>query len=100
MFNKGNVQNAVTLPDGQQAVFDALAVPAKALMDTPQIAADIEKGVNTFMEAAPILMSALDRLADIHAFVAGMASPVLRMLFLSMIYQLPSPHSRPFMSSR
>ena len=59
------------LSQGQQAVVDTLAVPAKALMDTPQIAESIQKGVNTFMEAVPILMKALDEVAKVHPFISG-----------------------------
>lgn len=76
MFDKGNVQDTVTLSDGHQAVVDVLAVPAKALMDTPQIADGIEKGVSMFMEAVPVIMKTLDGLADIHPFIAGMGEPV------------------------
>lgn len=50
---------------------DILAVPAKALLDTPQIADAIQKGVNTFMEAVPSLMKALDEVAKIHPFISG-----------------------------
>ena len=71
------VQNAVTLSDGQQAVVDTLAVPAKALLATPQIADTIEKGVNAFMEAVPVLMSALDEVAKIHPFISGTGESVL-----------------------
>ena len=55
---------------------DTLAVPVKALMDTPQIAETIQNGVNTFMEAVPILMKALDEVAKVHPFISG-ASPFL-----------------------
>jgi len=51
-------------------------------MDIPQIADGIEKGVNTFMEVAPFLVRALDGLADIHPFIAGMGEPVPRMRIL------------------
>lgn len=40
-------------------------------MDTPQIAETIQKGVNTFMEAVPPLMDALDAVAKIHPFITG-----------------------------
>jgi len=65
------VQNAVTLSDGQQAVVDTLATPAKALLATPQITDAMEKGVNSFMEAVPVLMNALDEVAKIHPFISG-----------------------------
>ena len=55
----------MTLSDGQQAVVNTLAVPAKALVDAPQIANAIEKGVNTFMEV-------LDEVAKVHPFISGM----------------------------
>ena len=61
----------MTLSQGQQNLVGTLAVPAKALMDTPQIAETIQKGVNTFMEAVPPLMKALDEVAKIHPFVSG-----------------------------
>jgi len=67
----------VTLSDGQQAVIDTLAVPAKALANTPQIADAIEKGVNTFMEAVPALMKALDEVAKVHPFISGMDQSTL-----------------------
>ena len=70
------VQNAVTLSDGQQAVVNTLAAPAKALMNAPRIADDIEKGVNTFMETVPVLMRALDEVAKVHPFIAGMGESV------------------------
>ena len=53
---------------------DTLAVPVKGLMDTPEIAATIEKGVNTFMEAVPALMKALDEVAKVHPFISGASS--------------------------
>ena len=40
-------------------------------MDTPQIAETIQKGVDTFMEAVPSLMKALDEVAKIHPFISG-----------------------------
>jgi len=64
------------LSPGQQTVVDTLAAPAKALMDTPQIAESIHKGVNTFMETVPILMKALDEVAKVHPFISG-AGPFL-----------------------
>ena len=48
-----------------------LAVPTKALLDAPQVADAIEKGVNTFMETVPTLMKALDEVAKIHPFISG-----------------------------
>jgi len=74
---KAKVENAVTLSDGQQAVVNTLAAPAKALMNAPQIADGIQKGVNTFMETVPVLMKALDEVAKVHPFIAGMGEPVL-----------------------
>ena len=65
-----------TLSDGQQAVINTLAASPKALMDVPRIADDIEKGVDTFMEAAPIVIKALDAAAELHPFIAGMGEPV------------------------
>jgi hypothetical protein len=43
----------------------------KAVLDTSQIADVMEKGVNTFMEAVPSLMKALDEVAKIHPFISG-----------------------------
>jgi len=82
MLDEGNVQNAMTLSDGQQAVVDTLAAPAKALMDTPQIANSITEGVNAFMDVIPGVLKALDRLAKIHPFIEGMGEPVLNMRVL------------------
>ena len=76
------VQTAVTLSDGQQAVVDTLAAPAKALLETPQIADAIEKGVNAFMEAVPVLMSALDEVAKIHPFISGTEESALNVQVL------------------
>ena len=76
-LHKEQVQNAVTLSDGQQAIVNTLVVPANALANTPQIADAIEKGVNTFMEAVPALMKALDEVAKIHPFISGMFESVL-----------------------
>ena len=47
----------------------------KALLDTSQIADAIEKGANTFMEAVPSLMKALDEVAKIHPFISGERHP-------------------------
>ena len=66
------MQNATTLSTGQQAVVDTLAVPAKALIDAPRIADTIEKGINAFTEAVPVLMKALDEVAKVHPFISGM----------------------------
>ena len=76
----------MTLSDGQQMVLDTLAVPAKALLDIPQIADGITDGVNTFMEVVPVLMKALDGLATIHPFIAGMGEPALNIGFSLVIY--------------
>ena len=53
---------------------DTLAVPVKSLMDTPQIAENIQKGVNMFMETAPALIKALDEVAKVHPFISGMST--------------------------
>jgi len=71
LFRKGSVQDSLTLTPGEQTVVDTLAVPVNALMDTPHIAENIQKGVNTFMEAVPALMKALDEVAKIHPFISG-----------------------------
>ena len=76
-IGKEKVQNAVTLTVGEQAVVNTLAAPAMALVDTPQIAEAIEKGVNAFMEAVPVLMKALDEVAKVHPFISGMGEPAL-----------------------
>ena len=52
-------------------VVDALAVPAKALANTTQVTDLIQKGGNTFMEAVPSLVRALDEVAKIHPFIGG-----------------------------
>jgi len=51
---------------------NTLVVPVEALVNTAQISDAIEKGVNTFMEAVPALMKALDEVAKIHPFISGM----------------------------
>jgi hypothetical protein len=68
---KADVQDTLT---GQQMIIATLAVPMKALGDAPQIAEAIQKGVNTFMEAVPVLMKALDAVAKVHPFISS-ASP-------------------------
>ena len=64
---------------------DTLAVSAKALMDVPQIAETIQEGINTFMEAVPVLMKALDEVAKIHPFISGAGS-------LSLLTGVPDGH--------
>ena len=61
----------MTLAPGEQKIVDTWVVPLKGLMDTPQIAETIQTGVNTFMEAVPSLMKALDEVAKIHPFISG-----------------------------
>ena len=73
---KAKVQNVVTPSDGQHAVVNTLATPAKALTNAPRIADDIEKGVSSFMETVPVLMKALDEVAKVHPFIAGMSVSV------------------------
>jgi hypothetical protein len=99
---KGNVQNALTPSPGQQAVVNTLAAPAKALIDTPRIAEAIHRGVNTFMEAVPPLMDALDEVAKVHPFIGGTSSSFGTTVVLTAVYftQLPSLHSRPYTRSR
>jgi hypothetical protein len=74
---KGKVQNAMTPSDVQQAVVNASAVPAKALVDAPQIADVVEKGINTFMEEVPVLMKILDEVAKVHPFISGTGDSIL-----------------------
>ena len=61
----------MTISPEKQALMDALAAPAKALMDSSQIADTIHKGVEAFMDAVPPLMNALDEVAKIHPFISG-----------------------------
>ena len=61
----------MTLSDGQQAVINTLATPVQALISAPRIVAEIERGVNTFMEAVPVLIKALDEVGKIHPFIQG-----------------------------
>ena len=75
--NKGKIQDAVMLSVGQQAAVDTLAAPALDLLNTPQIADTIEKGLSTFMEAVPVLMKALDEVAKVHPFISGMDGSTL-----------------------
>ena len=76
-LHKEQVQNAVTLSDGHQVVVNTLAVPVEALANAPQIADAIEKGVNTFMEAVPVLVKVLDEVAKVHPFISGVCESVL-----------------------
>ena len=64
------MQDSLALSAGLGAVV-ALTVPAKALVDTTQVADVIQKGVNTFMEAVPSLVRALDEVAKLHPFIGG-----------------------------
>jgi hypothetical protein len=75
----------LTPSSGQKQVFNTLATPAKALIATPQIAETIQKGVNSFMEAVPPLMDALDAVAKIHPFIGGASLP-FRITVLMTIY--------------
>ena len=52
-----------------------LAEPMKALLDVSQVANVIEKGVNTFMEAVPVLVKMLDEVAKVHPFISGELRP-------------------------
>ena len=95
-YRKGGIQNSLILSPGQQTVVDTLAVPAKALMDTTRITETIQKGVDTFMEAVPILMKVLDEVARIHPFISG-ADPSLSWrgcLMVTDLMQLPFSRSR------
>jgi len=68
---KADFESSVTLSPGQQTVVNTLVVPVKALVNTHQIADNIQKGVNTFMETVPTLMKALDEVAKVHPFISG-----------------------------
>ena len=65
--------------DGQLSVANTLAVPVKARADTSQVANAIEKGINAFVEAVPVLMKALDEVAKAHPFISGMSKSVSNM---------------------
>lgn len=71
---KAKVQSAFTPSEGQLAVVKALATPAKELMGQPLISEAIHKGVDSFMDAVPPLVKALDEIARIHPFIAGASS--------------------------
>ena len=71
---KAGIDDTLTPSQGQLTVVGTLATPAKALLETPQIARTIHRGVNAFMEVAPSLMRALDEVAKVHPFIGG-ASP-------------------------
>ena len=60
-----------TLAPLQGQLVNRFTVTMEAVMDTPQIAETIQNGVNTFMEAVPSLMKALDEVAKIHPFISG-----------------------------
>ena len=72
---KAGIQDTLTPSQGQLTVVDTLATPAKALLETPQIAQTIQRGVSAFMEVAPSLMAALDEVAKIHPFIGGASPP-------------------------
>lgn len=57
-------------------------------MDTTQITEAIHKGVNTFMEAVPPLMKALDEVAKIHPFINGMIPFSTSTTLPTLIYSL------------
>jgi len=65
----------LSLSPDEETVVDTLVAPVKALLDTPQIADAIQTGVNTFMEAVPSMMKALDEVAKIHPFISGASHP-------------------------
>jgi len=69
------VQKSLARSPGEEAVVNTLAAPVKALLDTPQIADAIEKGVNTFMETVPSLIKVLDEVAKVHPFISGEFHP-------------------------
>lgn len=75
-YRKEHTQSSSALSLGKQMVIDTSASPAKTLMDAPQIS-EIKKGVDTFMEAVPVLMDALDMVTDVHPFIRGTGSPLL-----------------------
>lgn len=68
---KADVQEVLELSSEQQTVVDTLATPAKELMNTSHITDTIHKGVDTFMEAVPLLVKALDEVAKAHPFING-----------------------------
>ena len=61
----------MTISPEKQALMETLTAPAEALMDLPQIADTIHKGMEAFMDAVPPLMDALDKIAEIHPFIKG-----------------------------
>jgi len=69
--DKEKVENAVMPSDAEQAMVQTLVAPVNEL-----VADDIEKVVNTFAETVPILMKALDEVAKVHPFIAGMGESV------------------------
>ena len=71
LCREARVQDALTLSPGEQAVLSTLTTPEKALMDTPQVAETIRKGVNKFIEAVPSLIKVLDEVAKVHSFIGG-----------------------------
>jgi hypothetical protein len=73
----------VTLSNGQQALVNTPVAPVQALVNTPQIATAVEKGVDTFMEAVPTLMKALDEVAKVHLFISGRDGSVLKLRVLA-----------------
>jgi hypothetical protein len=73
------------------------------LLDTPQIADAIQKGVNTFMETVPSLMKALDEVAKIHPFISGKLHPFnegIKVCVIGESVQWQSSRLRPYTRSR
>ena len=85
---------AVTPADEQQAAIDMLAIPVKALANTPQIADAMEQGVSTFMEAVPALIKALDEVAKVHPFISSARCLIRPRVILPMVPQLLCSRSR------
>jgi hypothetical protein len=94
---KADAQGTLTLSSGQQKVVDTLTAPAKALMDASHISESIHKGVNTFMEAVPPLMKALDEVAKIHPFISG-ENPLFRIAAALIV--IFNPEKLPLLRSR
>jgi hypothetical protein len=55
-----------------QTVMNTIKTPINALLATPNVASDIDQGVNTFLAVFPPVMKALDAVGKVHPFINGM----------------------------
>ena len=56
---------------GQQTAFSPLLTVANEVIKTTGVVEIIEQGINSFFDGMPVLMSALDKLGELHPFIGG-----------------------------